>query len=105
MARRVGLLALLLSAVVLVGCMMPRYGAIWAPIMDTKSAVEVGDTTVGYSKVGEAMAEGIILIATGDASIKAAMKDGGITRIHHVDSEELNILGIYCKQIVRVYGE
>ncbi|MHC5035630.1 MAG: TRL domain-containing protein, partial [Planctomycetota bacterium] len=57
------------------------------------------------SKVGESMAEGIILLGRGDASISKAMKDGGITRIHHVDSEELNILGIYCKQIIRVYGE
>ena len=105
MRSRVAVLGLVLAVVVSAGCMMPRYGAIYAPVMTTKSAVEVGDTTVGHGKMGEAMAEGIILITRGDASISAAMKDGGITRIHHVDSEELNVLGIYVKQIIRVYGE
>jgi hypothetical protein len=105
MARKLLAVGLVVAVVVCAGCVMPRHGAVLAPIMDTKSAVAVGDTSVGYSKVGESMAEGIILLGKGDASISEAMKDGGITRIHHVDSEELNILNIYCKQIIRVYGE
>ena len=105
MLKRLCVLALGLAIVVSAGCVLPRYGAVLAPIMVTKSPVFVGDTTVGYSKVGESMAEGIILVSRGDATISAAMKDGGITRIHHVDSEEFSVLGIYCKQIIRVYGE
>ena len=105
MARRLLAVWPLLAVMLCVGCVVPRYGAVLAPIMDTKSTVAVGDTEVGYSKVGESIAYGIILVGYGDASIKAAMEDGGITRIHHVDSEELNILNIYCKQTVRVYGE
>lgn len=105
MAKRLLAVSLLLAVAVCMGCVWPAYGAVMAPVMDTKSAVAVGDTSAGYSKVGESMAEGIILLGRGDASISKAMKDGGITRIHHVDSEELNILGIYCKQIIRVYGE
>jgi hypothetical protein len=30
---------------------------------------------------------------------------GQITKIHHVDSEETNILGVYCTQTTVVYGE
>jgi hypothetical protein len=105
MGRRTLALALVLSLVVLSGCVMPVGGTIRAPIVKTQSALMLGDTSVGYSKVGESMAEGIVLIAQGDASITAAMEDGGIRRIHHVDSEEISILGVYCKQIIRVYGE
>jgi hypothetical protein len=41
----------------------------------------------------------------GDASISAAAQNGGITRIHHVDHETMNILGIYAKYTTIVYGE
>jgi len=45
------------------------------------------------------------VFATGDASISAAAASGGISRIHHVDHETLNILGIYAKYTTVVYGE
>jgi TRL-like protein family len=56
-------------------------------------------------KVGKAEAWGIVLVAMGDASISAAAQNGGITRIHHVDHETMNILGIYAKYTTIVYGE
>jgi TRL-like protein family len=46
-----------------------------------------------------------MVYATGDASISAAMANGGITRIHHVDQETTNILGIYAKYVTIVHGE
>ncbi|MFO8007570.1 MAG: TRL domain-containing protein [Candidatus Brocadiia bacterium] len=105
MVKRLAAVALVVVvAVVLTGCCIPK-GAVMAPIMMTKSPVAVGDPSVSAAKTGEAYVEGIILLAKGDSSIEAAMKDGGISRIHHVDSEETNILGIYCKSITRVYGE
>ena len=108
MARKLLACALLLVVVMVAGCVLPRYGAIWAPVMDEKSAVAVGDTTVGMDNVGEATAEGIILLGRGDASLTAAMMNGSkgpIRKIHHVDSQELNILGLYAKETIRVYGE
>jgi len=45
------------------------------------------------------------LVATGDASIEAAMKDGGIQVIHHIDWNAKNILGIYGVYTTTVYGE
>jgi len=93
-------------AVLAVGCCMPAGSPIYAPIaIDLKGPMQVGDTATGSSKVGTATAEGIILIGTGDASIATAARNGGISRIHHVDTETTNVLGIYCKQTTVVYGD
>jgi hypothetical protein len=56
-------------------------------------------------KKGEAKVTGIVGVATGDASIEAAMKAGGITKIHHVDTKLMNILGVYTEYTTIVYGE
>ncbi len=63
-------------------------------------------SNIEYIKIGEASCESILgLVARGDASISAAMKAGGITKIHHIDYHSENILGIYAKFTVIVYGE
>jgi hypothetical protein len=106
--RKAIALGAVLCLVVAAGCVMPTGGAVFAPIMDTKSTIEVGDTTVGMDNVGRATVEGIILLASGDASLSAAMANGSkgpITKIHHVDAEEKNILSIYCTKTIVVYGE
>jgi len=60
----------------------------------------------GYSKVGKASCQSILgIIATGDCSIKKAMENGGITKIHHVDYHTKSILGIIATHTVIVYGE
>ncbi len=41
----------------------------------------------------------------GDASIDAAKRNGKITKVHHVDWQVENILGIIGKYKVIVYGE
>lgn len=57
-------------------------------------------------KVGTAEASSILgIVATGDASIEAAARNGGITKISHVDYQAKNILGIYATFTVYVYGE
>jgi len=58
------------------------------------------------TKTGEATATTILgLVATGDASVDAAMKNGGITKINHIDIKAHNILGIIGKFTLVVYGE
>lgn len=58
------------------------------------------------SKVGRAECTSLLsLVATGDASIEAAKRNGGITTVHHVDWEVENILGLFGKYTVTVYGE
>ncbi|MCO5247717.1 MAG: TRL-like family protein [Chitinophagales bacterium] len=60
----------------------------------------------GSSKVGTATATSILgWIGMGDASIQAAAKSAGITKIHHVDEQVKNYLGFYAKYTVVVYGE
>ncbi len=72
---------------------------------------------VSCKKVGKATVRGISIIfvgenvpspsvAFGDAGIKKAMQDGGISRIHHVDQEIFSILfGLYTQRTFIVYGE
>jgi hypothetical protein len=45
------------------------------------------------------------LVATGDASLNTAMRNGNITKISHVDWEAKNILGIIGNYKLTVYGE
>lgn len=55
--------------------------------------------------VGRASARSILgLIATGDASISAAARDGGIREIHYVDYETQSFFGIVSEFTVVVYG-
>ena len=62
--------------------------------------------TASTSKVGTAEFTGIICFATGDSSVKKAMDNGGITKIHHVDYKVMNVLGgLYVKYTTVVYGE
>lgn len=58
------------------------------------------------SKRGESSCSSILgIVATGDASIDAAMRNGGITKIHHVDYNGTSFLGIYATMTTTVYGE
>jgi len=45
------------------------------------------------------------LFAFGDASSKAAAENGQISKIVHADYKYLNVLGIYQKTTVIVYGK
>ena len=106
MVKRLCVLALLLGVVASVGCIWPKYGVIMAPIMMTKSpSVAFVNNDVPATKEGTAMAEGIILISQGDASITTAMKNGGITRVNHIDTEEMYVLGVYAKETIHVWGD
>jgi len=102
---RVLLCALALAGVVaLSGCTARAIGPVVAAItVDEKGPVSMGADT--GTKVGKSKAEGILVVGYGDASISAAMKDGGITKVHHVDREILNVLGIYARSETIVYGE
>jgi len=88
------------------GCaivMAPTIGTIYT---DVKAPSAVGDQTVKAEKVGKASVTNILgILATGDASIDAAMKNGNITKIHHVDYQATSILGIIGTYTVYVYGE
>ena len=103
LARR--LLVAVPCAAMLTGCAAVAHGPVTAPVtLDMKGPVSLGPAP-GSAKIGRSEAWGILVYATGDASISAAMRNGGITRVHHVDQETTNILGLYAKYITVVYGE
>ncbi len=89
--------ALVLFGFMAMGCntvYSPAAGMIWT---DVKGPVDAGDK-VG-TKEGKACAKSILgMVATGDASIKAAAAAGGITRIDSVDhhSTWTVVMGQYC---------
>ena len=64
------------------------------------------ESDAGMNKVGTADCTNILgIIATGDCSVAAAMQNGDIEKVHHVDYEKQNILGLYMKLTTKVYGE
>lgn len=89
------------------GCVMTPNGKIVSAItLDVKSPdTRFIDNSVKPEKMGIAKASGIICFCEGDASIKAAMENGGIKKIHHIDYKTRNILGIIADYTTIVYGE
>jgi hypothetical protein len=94
-------------AVLLAGCVSPMggvggtYGMLYTDMSGAMSAT----SNSGASKVGEAKSKGIICVAIGDSSIKAACAAGGITKIQHVDYHVTSVMGLYVETTVTVYGE
>ena len=65
-----------------------------------------GPSASTAAKKGEATYASILgIIATGDATLAAAMENGGITKVHHIDQQVTNILGILATYKIIVYGE
>jgi len=99
--------ALLLALVISVsGCgayaMSPVTGFLYSDLTGPSTATA---NAVGQ-RMGEASCQSILgLIAQGDCSIATAARNGGITRISHVDHQTTSILGIVATFTVRVYGE
>ena len=105
--RKLFALSVLLAGVVfMAGCIQTRSDVSgWITL--TKSSGHVGDSAAKATKVGTSEAKGIILVAFDDSSIDKACKsvEPRITKIHHVDYETINILGIYGAVKTVVYGE
>ena len=75
-------------------------------VTDNTLPLQVGDNSVSSLKKGMARSTSIMgLVATGDCSIEAACKNGGITKISHVDRKVKSTLGIYGEYTTIVYGE
>lgn len=87
------------SLVLLGGC----YARFNAPSQSLAVKVEPGDTSLrGVSTCTRFL----WVFLAGDCSIRTAMHDGGIDRVHHVDTETLIVLrGLWSRRHVHVYGE
>ncbi|MBI5374972.1 MAG: TRL-like protein family [Candidatus Schekmanbacteria bacterium] len=98
------LLAVVFSVLLISGCAshIPM-GVIYTEV---KTPMAAGAGDVAYTKVGTAKATSVLgIVATGDASTKAAVENGKITKIKYVDYSSRNILGIYGEYTVTVYGD
>ena len=99
------------AALALTGCVAPVGATISNGVMGGIVADHVApagyniDNSVKPVKCGKAKSTGIVFYTTGDNSIDAAMKAGGITKVHHVDVDVLNVLNIYSKVTTIVWGE
>jgi len=103
------LMPILAAALLLTGCAAgwgPQVGTQALLFSDYSAPVSVAHSEAGFTKVGTAEYVNVLgLVAVGDASIQAAMKCGGLTRVHHVDYRSFNVLGVYHKMTVYVYGD
>ena len=106
--KQIGVLFILVVALsYLSGCIAyvtaPVSGALYT---DVKAPVTATASDTAALKSGSATVTSVLgLVATGDASIEGAAKNGGITKIHHVDYTTKSILGLYAVYTVTVYGE
>lgn len=93
------------AALVLTSCGVvksPLNGGLYTDIKDGMAVTG----NAGSSKVGTASATGILgLVAIGDASIQAAAREAGISRIHHVDYQAKSYVSVYSTYTIIVYGE
>lgn len=119
MLKRNGKVAMIVLAVTAAvassGCAANLYpggpsvaGSLYTNVTDPAQNLSVAvDTSAHGTKRGTASASAILgLVATGDSSVNAAMKAGGIAKVHHVDHRvELILGGIYASTTTLVYGE
>ena len=107
MRKLIGCASAAALAVLITGCVAPMgaVGGAYGYVYTDVSGPVLATSNTGASKVGSATSKGIICVATGDSSIKAACANGGITKISHVDYHVTSVLGLYCETTVTVYGE
>ena len=69
---------------------------------------QYGDQATGESvgmKSGQACSTSILgAVALGDATVDAAAKAGGISKVSHVDHTSKSIIGVYAEFCTVVYG-
>ena len=101
------LLVLAALAATATGCVMVGPSNASAPLTLNVSSPDMSfvDNSVKPIKKGVATSSGIIIFTEGDASLKAAMNNGGITKVHHVDYKVKSIFGIIGSTSTIVWGE
>ena len=99
------LVALVLISFVIGGCMIvasPALGVFYTELQYGDTAT----TATAANKEGKACVQSILgWVATGDASVEAAKKNGGITEVASVDHTAKSILGIVGEWCTVVRGK
>jgi hypothetical protein len=101
------LLITLLAVMLFAGCAAnPFFGLAYTKVQAPTIAFTSRIDASSFTKAGEASCTNYLgLVSTGDASLDTAMKNGGITKVHHADCRYQVILGVYSKFTIVVYGE
>ncbi|RJP76149.1 MAG: TRL-like protein family [Candidatus Zixiibacteriota bacterium] len=103
------ILIILSSALLLSGCAValgPQVGTFGVLYTGISGPVAATSMTDVYTKGGSATYVNVLgLVAVGNASIEKAMRNGGITKIHHVDYATTGVLGLFSTTKVMVYGD
>jgi hypothetical protein len=104
MIRKLSAIAILAS--LSTGCAMSANSPVTGFLYTgSKGATAATSNTLG-ARTGQSCASSILgIVGTGDASIAAAAKAGGITKVASVDSDNFGVLGIYAKNCTVVTGE
>ena len=102
MLKTVKVIGIAAASFLLQGCATSvPVGGILTDVQLPVSVTSNGNAT----KVGVAHCESFLgLLATGDCSIEAAKKQGGITEVTHIDWKANNILGVIGKYELQVHG-
>jgi len=105
------LLVTALLGVVLAGCA----GFVWAPVVPPPALVltsydapldtDLDNTPMDLRKGTSSCINVLGIVTIGDAGVRAAAKDGNISRVHHADYKFFNVLGVFSKYTTVVYGE
>ncbi|MDF1821078.1 MAG: TRL-like family protein [Alcanivoracaceae bacterium] len=99
------ILALLALSAFLGGCataQSPVTGLLYSNVKAPLTATQAGEKP---QRVGRASVRSILgILATGDASIATAARNGGIREITYVDYESQNFFGVLAEYTVVVYG-
>lgn len=89
----------------MMGCASASSPVSGAWYTDVKGPITVTDA-YGGTAMGQACATSILgLVATGDASLETAKKNGGVAQVTAVDHTSNSILGFYAKFCTVVYGK
>ena len=106
--RRLAIAISCLGLAGLFGCAVapsPLPGSIYTDIK-FPSYYQGVDTSGPGSKRGEAQSTSVLgIVATGDSSIEAAARNGGIKKIHTADTHSTSVLGLYATYTTVVTGE
>jgi len=103
MKRGLALLGALLALLV-AGCQPVAAPAIGILYLNVKGPIAATDLT--GTREGRACAQSIMgLVATGDASIEAAKRAGGIEQVAWIDHESTSTLGIIGEFCTIVHGK
>ena len=99
---KICLFGAVLAFMLLTGC-----GVLYTNIKTPLPSLSVNANAASQAKVGKATCTSYVwAVALGDCSTEAAMKNGDISKVHHVDYKGKSyLLGLYIEDTLTVYGE